>query len=69
MAERIFSGDTAVITSALLEEDEVNLIPVKTAEITVVDPVGRDLLVSDFPTNPQVGDRIGLRLLLTPFNP
>ncbi len=69
MAERIFSGDTAIITSALLEEDEVNLIPITTAEITVVDPNGRDLLVSDFPTDPAVGDRVGLRLLLFPFNP
>ena len=69
MAERIFSGDTAIITSALLEEDEVNLIPITGAEITVVDPDGVDLLVSDFPLNPVEGDRIGLRLLLFPFNP
>lgn len=69
MAERIFSGDTAIITSALLEEDEVNIIPITGAEITVVDPDGRDLLVSDFPTDPEVGDRVGLRILLFPFNP
>ncbi len=68
MAEKIFSGDTALITSALLEEDEVNLIPITTAELTIVDPNGRDLLVSNFPSNPTVGDRVGLRLLLAPFN-
>lgn len=67
MAERIFSGDTAVITSALLEEDEVNLIPITAAEITVVDPTGRDLIVTDFPASPTVGDRVGLSAPLSPF--
>lgn len=28
MAERIFSGDTAILISAIAQEDEVNLIPV-----------------------------------------
>jgi hypothetical protein len=67
MAERIFTGDTAILTSALLEEDETNLIPIRDVDLTVVDPNERDLLVSELPSDPSLGDVIGLKLLITPF--
>lgn len=68
MAERIFSGDTAIITSALLQEDEVNFIPIVDADITVVDPNGRDLLVSVLPSTPETGNRVGLKVAALTFN-
>jgi hypothetical protein len=68
MAERIFSGDTALITSGLLEEDEVNSVPVTAVDFTVVSPSGVDLLVNDLPADPEIGDRVGLKLTIIPFN-
>ncbi len=68
MAERIFSGDSAVLTSALLQEDEVNLVPVIAVDWTVVNPEGDDVLVDFLPSDPEIGDVVGLKILIFPFN-
>lgn len=67
MAERIFSGDTAILISAIAQEDEVNLIPVTAVDWSVVNPEGEDVLVSSLPSSPELGDTIGLKILITPF--
>ncbi len=60
MAERIFSGDTAVVTSALLEEDQVSVVPVTSVEFTALGPDDQHLLVSSLPADPVEGQRVGL---------
>lgn len=69
MAERIFSGDTAVITSALLDEDQISIVPVVSVEFTALGPDDQDLLVSALPSNPVEGQRVGLLQAVSTFNP
>ena len=69
MAERIFTGDTAIITSALMEDDGVNNVAVTLVEFTAIGPDGKDLLYSTaLPTDPEVGDKIGLTLAVSPWS-
>lgn len=68
MAERIFTGDTAVISSALLEEDQINTLPVSTVTFGALGPDDKELLVSALPATPTTGQRVGLITAASPFN-
>lgn len=73
MADRIYIGDTALIETALLEEDEDSIgdeLDVVSATYQLVDPLGRALLVNSIPTTPTpvAGDRVYLLQADAPFN-
>jgi hypothetical protein len=67
MAERIFTGDTAIISSALMEDDGVNTVAVSSVEFTAIGPDGKDLLVTALPTDPEEGDVVGLTQAVGPW--
>lgn len=60
MAERIFTKDTALVESQILDEDGVNTIPVASAAFELTAPSGQQLIVSSLPADPAEGTRVAL---------
>ena len=69
MAERIFSGDTAVVTSALLEEDQVSTVSVSSVSFSALGPDDKEILTTTLPATPVAGQRLGLTAAASTFNP
>lgn len=60
MAERIFSGDTAILSSMLVDDDGVNTISVNDVVFEALGPNDKPLLAASLPSDPETGDRVGL---------
>jgi hypothetical protein len=60
MADKIFTGDSAVLFSELKDESEINSIPIASATFEVVSPKGEELLFRSVPTGLIIGQTIGL---------
>lgn len=60
MADRIYTGDSAFIESALQDEEGEGEVPVSSAIIQIAAPSGNQLIVAGLPTTPVAGQRVML---------
>ena len=68
MAERIFTGDSALVEARLMDPEGEGEIPVSAAQFQVLNPFGKPLIGTALPPTPDLGDRFYVSASTGGFN-